>query len=991
VNEKCDIKAAGILTAFKCWNSIIHNDCIKIEHVRHGILLKQQSSVTGSSFIMHFLQGTIRCIVVMMAFSHPLFAECLSHAQINSLIENSEISFQNDINQRIKNLYLFKAQFEQCKLLKDSVYAKILHKLGILEYSVNNALPTENSFAYTLEAVKINTSAIKNASPAYAGKSFWNLAIFYFEAGLNREAIAFCDSTITYVRQYRTYFTLVGIARQYKTDALFKLGDYQGSVEEATLGITEALSSNDSMLAVAFYNKRAQAYKFQGDNRRAMADASTNIIWLEKVLAKYPQKSNSKSPELITLYNELANAYKAKALALDSDKPFSELEKLAGLASFYRKKTGNSLSLSADFIDFGAHYFNIYKNYKKAAVSYLQAIEYGTNSQWALAFGYLNLGAVAFQAGNLKEAEKQYLRMLSIIGLPENTILDNQNVQEVMSIPYKELIHVFLNNKTELLLGYYKKTNNTKYLDACISTALTTDSVIQQMRREQSNEQSKLYWRNRTRSFFRNAIEASFLKKDYAVGFYFMEASRAVILADKLNELNASSILPTTELVREQLIKQEIEREEVRLRVVSPSSIFYDSISNKLIEARQKLNGHLRLMESKYPGYYHYKSSRTIPTYNEFKASLKKTNSTFVTYFLGDTVGFVLSMNVDVTKMVTVPARIYGKTQIDSLLLLFSDGSIQNRQYELFTKKAHQFYKQMFAPLTVPKGRVIVCLDGFMLPFEALTYDEDGKSRLLDQYSFSYVFSAASLTTSRNLSLASKNFVGFAPVSFEAHLRLADLNQSAHFLEEAASYYFAVKLYTGQQSNRKNLLTNLGSYRIVNIFSHASAGINDAEPVLYMEDSAIHLSELQYLNHIKTQLVVLTACQTSAGNNAMGEGIYSLSRGFAAAGIPSIMATIWSADEHPVYRISALFHKNIAAGMRKDEALRLAKIDYLKTANTEKILPYFWANMIIMGNTDAITLVKRNYIPWVVGISILLTLVITFGIANYKLTRSNIR
>ena len=84
-----------------------------------------------------------------------------------------------------------------------------------------------------------------------------------------------------------------------------------------------------------------------------------------------------------------------------------------------------------------------------------------------------------------------------------------------------------------------------------------------------------------------------------------------------------------------------------------------------------------------------------------------------------------------------------------------------------------------------------------------------------------------------------------------------------------------------------------------------------------MHDSAIYLSELQLLPQPATQLVVLSACQTTIGKNAKGEGIFSLARGFAAAGIPSVAATLWNADEQTLYAITAKFHEYLSQGMPK--------------------------------------------------------------------------
>ena len=928
---------------------------------------------------------------MLFALTIRLYSQCPTPAQLNDQIEISEKD-NKDARTRIKNLYQFKVRFENCQLLRDSVYAKILHKIGILEYQDNKYLPTENSFLFTAEAVRINTSGIATASPAYATKSFSNLSIIYEATGLNKDAIRYCDSTIQYARRYPVYGPLLHRARELKSQILFKTGDYQGSVDEASLGIRDGLSSGDSMLATRLFNIRAESYQLQGDKNRAMKDALKNIEWIEGVLKTHAKEVRSNPGNFFAYYKELAHAYKVRALSIDASQPTAELNNFISLSNYYYAKTGDSILQSRNFNDVGSYYLNTYQDYTRAKENYIRAMRFSKNSQWILAFGYLNLGATDFPDGNYASAEKNYLKMLSLIGIPAKSILETQQVSRLMAVPYKQLVHVYLNNKTELLLGLFKKTNDARYLKACLSTALVTDSVIQEMRREQSAEQSKLFWRNKTRNFFTNALEACFLAKDHALAFYFMEKSRAVILADKLNELGAASLLPATEVVREELLRKEIANEENILRMMLSSVPGYDSVNAMLIEARHQLDIHIKSLERKYPAYYSYKFSSDVLSFQQFKDYLKSKKTSFVSYFLGDTASYILSVSgADISgadgKMIKVPATAYNKKQLDALVTFFADGALQNRQYDSLIRQSHEFYKRMFEPLNVAKGNLIVCPDGFILPYDALYADQAGKKTLLNDYSFSYVYSANSLLTRFKSKDAGLNFAGFAPVSFKPYLDLADLDPSAEFLDKAASNYPVTKLFTGRKSSRKNFLLNMGSYRIVNVFSHASAGNNDEEPMLFMEDSAIHLSELQYLDQINTQLVILSACQTSSGKNVTGEGIYSLSRGFTAAGIPSVMATIWRADENSVYQISVLFHKYIASGMRKDEALRLAKIDYLKTADNEKSLPYYWANMVIMGNTDSIELIHENYLSWLPGILIILGIAISLFFLRQRSAR----
>mgnify|MGYP003433392119 FL=1 len=156
----------------------------------------------------------------------------------------------------------------------------------------------------------------------------------------------------------------------------------------------------------------------------------------------------------------------------------------------------------------------------------------------------------------------------------------------------------------------------------------------------------------------------------------------------------------------------------------------------------------------------------------------------------------------------------------------------------------------------------------------------------------------------------------------------------------------------------------VSGYSIASIFSHAFADTGNTEPLLYMQDSVIHLSELQLLNRPATQLIMLSACETNAGRNARGEGIYSLARGFSSAGIPSVAATLWKADEGAAYAISDKFNEYLSQGMRKDDALQKAKLYFMEQGDKERLLPYYWANMVLMGNAEPVTFSHSVSVPW---------------------------
>jgi CHAT domain-containing protein len=351
-----------------------------------------------------------------------------------------------------------------------------------------------------------------------------------------------------------------------------------------------------------------------------------------------------------------------------------------------------------------------------------------------------------------------------------------------------------------------------------------------------------------------------------------------------------------------------------------------------------------------------------VPSLKELQFYLAKNNQSFVYYFLGDSATYILAITPNTTKFIHPSQNDFNKEELSDFLQRCENKEGLNNHYDAFASLSNSIYKKIFQPLQLQKGRVIICADNIVIPFEALCKDESGKSFLLNDFSFSYVYSARFLMKQFNVPAASGSFLGFAPMSFASNLNLRDLKNAGIALQASAAYYNNNKLFTNQSASRGNFFKYVSSYTIVSIFSHARADTTDNEPILYMQDSVIHLSELQLLNKPATRLILLSACQTNVGKAATGEGIYSLARGFATAGISSVAATLWKADEAAIYNISEKFNQYLSEGMNKDEALQKAKLDFMQSnANSEKLLPYYWANMVLIGNTDAIQLQTKHY------------------------------
>jgi Uncharacterized protein conserved in bacteria len=93
-------------------------------------------------------------------------------------------------------------------------------------------------------------------------------------------------------------------------------------------------------------------------------------------------------------------------------------------------------------------------------------------------------------------------------------------------------------------------------------------------------------------------------------------------------------------------------------------------------------------------------------------------------------------------------------------------------------------------------------------------------------------------------------------------------------------------------------------------------------------ENNLYLDELYGLNMDSTDLVIMSACETGAGQLLGSEGVISLSRGFTYAGCLSIVNSLWKADDQATADILKRFHAYLQEGYSKSKALQMAKLDY---------------------------------------------------------------
>ncbi len=125
----------------------------------------------------------------------------------------------------------------------------------------------------------------------------------------------------------------------------------------------------------------------------------------------------------------------------------------------------------------------------------------------------------------------------------------------------------------------------------------------------------------------------------------------------------------------------------------------------------------------------------------------------------------------------------------------------------------------------------------------------------------------------------------------------------------------------------------------------------DAVPVEATErDGCLQAWEVFSQLRLRAELVVLSACETARGENIPAEGLVGLVRSFQVAGARSVVATRWQIPDRITTRLMLAFHRDLRAGVAKDEALRRAMADVARQPDTRH--PFYWASFMLAGDPD---------------------------------------
>ena len=129
----------------------------------------------------------------------------------------------------------------------------------------------------------------------------------------------------------------------------------------------------------------------------------------------------------------------------------------------------------------------------------------------------------------------------------------------------------------------------------------------------------------------------------------------------------------------------------------------------------------------------------------------------------------------------------------------------------------------------------------------------------------------------------------------------------------------------------------------------ALAGANRARqiPNAVAEDGLLTGLEASLLNLQGTELVILSACDSSSGEVKNGEGVMSLRRAFRIAGAETVLASHWKVSDKATSLLMTEFMRRWRAGESRANAWREAQLTLLRSKDFSN--PFFWSAFTLTG------------------------------------------
>lgn len=882
--------------------------------------------------------------LLLAAMPFFVFAQCPEGENIARAIQDREVT-------QLKNLV---EKLQSCDAWQDSL-GLVWHTLGVAAY-IDDDL--EEAVKATQKALEIRQRVLPD--PHFeTGRSRRNLGVFHKELGQWDQAAANFKAAAEIFDRLDS----MDVADAYRELALvfYQKGDFDRAIQTLDLATIKAKSFSDDYTLMSCYLEYGNILP----EKERYQSAVDSLLKAEKMLAVYdPWWEHAVCYTNLALnYSSLQQYEKSISYGQQAIDLWQEMEAPWELATTLNNQ-GVTLIHS--------------KKYKAAEQMLLKGRQVASENDMPLirSQSYDNLGELYFQQQQYEKA-LEYFHQAVLVHLrqPSNQqYLSSPQMETLDNVLVKKALLNDLSDKGKALLALFDQSEEKTFAEAALENYKRCDYLVDLLRREHTVQSSKIYWREKVVPIYEKAIEAAYLLEDYESAFFFFEKSRAVLLLDAMLNAQALNTLKDEGLKKEEarLRKALI---EARQQLDRADDSERGEVLSQLVQLNDAFESLTNSLSEKFPNYHRVKFATEVIRLESFKKELEEQKGdVLIHYFMGRENTWMLAVYPD-EKTVFRKLGNSGQTAelVEAYLAFFTRSYSIANDPSAFAKASNDLFKYLLGQLDLSDATEIVIVPDGMLgfvPFEALLTspvehsDLGGMPYLILDHTVRLSFSATVLEKQNNQIQSNGRILAMAPFSSES--TYGDYPVLPFSADEVSKIQRSVdgKYLTGRKASKKQFRDYVKRYAVLHLSTHAEADQTDGQPVIAFADTVLTLSEL-YSMDIPAKMIVLSACETNIGEVKSGEGIFSLSRGFAYAGANSTIASLWNVNAASTGEIFPVFYENLKKGNSKSRALREAKLQFLnKTGEGPQVkTPYDWAGFSLMGNNEAIELNSPGT-PW---------------------------
>jgi len=873
------------------------------------------------------------------------------------------------------------------------------------------------------KALKINQSNFGDKHPK-VGQSYYDVGrVYWFTLSDAANAESYLKKSLEIREQVldslhpdlgKCFYTLASIYRtnmEFEKASLYSQGAYR------------IFKSNpDNQREFRFANIQLANNKYAQDHFDDAIDLYQEGIQLTL------RQVGPKNQTLVYLYNNLGRAYAeigAYQNALNSIESALEINWSLDII--------DSVSLSDSYINKGYAFFRS-NDFKAAKRNYQQSLDiclnaYGEKHQQT-AQTYREFGDLYLEADSVKKALYYYQKAL--IALVKDFNKENVNTNpSLTSGEVRNALFEIIYSKARSFTQLYETNGNLEDLKNALELYVYADDLLDMARNSDLLEGSQLYLSDYFNLSFGEGIQCAYQlyqltkSREYLDRvFRFMEKSKYMLVFQSLSQVQNNHQLGIPDSIRQQELDLKLHMTEIKKQLMDEmdkdpkDQDKIDQLQNSILRITRSREVMREKIAENYPKYFEIKYDSLSLNLSQLQNDLLDQNTHILDYHWGRDAVFAMRISKEEIVVIKIDSIKDLEPEIRHYLHIIShfpnlrNSAIVGKSYEQFCELSQGLYEKLIKPLVIANNRgltekpakLIIIPSGLLsfIPFESLiteaptTADVNFRdlSYLIKDFQISYAFSA-------NLyfkEVESKDFEAPRLLAFsyskdvsgsETQSRTSgslELPGSARELKAIQSVFgnHHNLFINGTEATEHQFKRLSPDFNIIHLAIHGVADTNNElnSKLIFktaqdsVEDGQLFAYELYNLDLAALKLAVLSACETGLGREFKGEGLFSMARGFAYAGCPSVIMSLWRVNDRATADLMENFYYELQNGLSIDEALRIAKLDFLRSSDEFLAHPANWSAFIPMGDVSPIKKSSTPILYWVLGLFSLLLIIV---------------